>query len=566
MTPQTDLADLDRAALDLLAELARTGGARTRQYSPQRPTERQKLFLDCQHREAFYGGAAGGGKSSALLMAALRHVDVPNYSAILFRRTYADLSKPGALMDRAHEWLQGSGAVWNEQRKQWRFPSGAVLAFGYLENEKDKFRYQGAEFQFVGFDEASQFPESAYLYLFSRLRRLKSAQNVPIRMRAASNPGGVGAHWVKARFIPDGFNPTLARESKVFEKEGRAFVPAQLRDNPHLDREEYELSLQNLDDVTRAQLLEGDWDVFERGNVYPMWSDGVNGRHVITWSQFEGVFGARGIPSHWRGAVGQDWGFNPDPCATVWNFVAAENSALPGAVFCPRLLTCTGHTADEVAEKIATLEGQQRSQIEYRVLSHEASSEQRVYQKLGLNFLKVKPDANGGISQMRHALRVVEPDLPHPFKPWLSGRPNYFVVVPDDQLTNPDGDRGLALLREEFAVYRYIDTSPTEQRGSPKVAPYDFFNHCMDAQRFVAARWFARAEPLTESEKEELALPAGWRRENAPPLGTWRREGWEMAREAYRGVQKGIAKENGSDGFVQGDDWQPGEGLIGTEW
>ena len=63
-------------------------------YCPEEPSLTQKVFLRTYAQEGLFGGAAGGGKSSALLMAALQYVDVPNYSAIIFRRTYADLALP----------------------------------------------------------------------------------------------------------------------------------------------------------------------------------------------------------------------------------------------------------------------------------------------------------------------------------------------------------------------------------------------------------------------------------------------------------------------------------------
>ena len=55
-------------------------------YSPHDPTPPQAAFLklsDLGVSEALYGGAAGGGKSDALLMDALRYVDVPGYSALI---------------------------------------------------------------------------------------------------------------------------------------------------------------------------------------------------------------------------------------------------------------------------------------------------------------------------------------------------------------------------------------------------------------------------------------------------------------------------------------------------
>jgi len=180
-------------------------------------------------------------------MAALQYVEEKNYNAILFRRTYRDLALPSALMDRSKQWLCGSKTRWNEIEHCWTFPSGAKLQFGYLEVEADKYRYQGAEFDFVGFDELTQFTESQYTYLFSRLRR-GADSNIPLRMWSASNPGGVGHNWVKQRFIVEG------------QKHGRVFVPAFLSDNPYVDKESYIQNLMRLDSTTRKQLLEGSWD------------------------------------------------------------------------------------------------------------------------------------------------------------------------------------------------------------------------------------------------------------------------------------------------------------------
>ena len=544
---QLDLSKLTEAEaveLETLLDIE----SRTSPYSPHEPTDRQRLFLKLPHSEAFYGGAAGGGKSDALLMAALQYADVPGYSALILRRTYQDLSKPGALMDRSRAWLAGSGARWNEQKKQWRFPSGAVVAFGYLENDADRYQFQGAEYQGIFFDELTQFNESSYTYLFSRLRRLANT-NVPIRMRSASNPGGIGAEWVQQRFIPDDWTPEQGRELAVIEKNGRAFVPAKLVDNPHLDQESYERSLHELDEVTRAQLLDGDWQVRERGNIYKAWTDGPNSRHVITWSQFKSVFKVSHIPSHWLGACGQDWGFDPDPCATIWNFVAGENSPLPGAIFCPAILTCRAKIPDHVADEMKQIEEREEwaGRVQYRVMSHEASSQRETYAvKHGLGFEKWKPDAHGGIAQMQNALRLRNLDEPHPFKPWLTGRPNYYVIVPDDQLINPKGDEGLALLRAEFGQYRYVEERITPHLGASRIVPYKHFDHFMDAQRGIAARWFADVKEMTREEKVEAYLPANLRLDAMKDVPY--NEGREMSRaRALAQVDQEIEQETHSE-------------------
>lgn len=220
-------------------------------FIPVQPFDRQVEFLTAREREVFYGGAAGGGKSVALMVAALQYVQVPHYSALILRRTYPELDQEGGLISIGHEWLQGTGADWNEQKKRWTFPSGATLQFGHMEHEKDRYRYQGSSFHFIGFDELTQFTEAQYRFMFRSLRK-RDDDWIPLRVRSTGNPGGPGHEWVKARFI-DG---------------NRRFIPATWRENPFLDRDDYETALDNLDVITRQYLKEGRWDVRIDGGLF----------------------------------------------------------------------------------------------------------------------------------------------------------------------------------------------------------------------------------------------------------------------------------------------------------
>lgn len=202
--------------------------------------------------EVLYGGACGGGKSDWLLMAALQYVGEKGYSAIIFRQSFSDLALPGALIDRAHDWLDDTDARWDGQTHTWTFPSGAKLAFGYLTNEQDAKRYKSAEFQFIGFDQVEEIEEEYYKFLFSRARRLK-ASHVPLRVWSTANPDGLP--WVKQRFITE-------------KSRDRVFIPAKLGDNQYLDQESYVKSLANLDPVKKKQLLEGDWEVTPGGKIF----------------------------------------------------------------------------------------------------------------------------------------------------------------------------------------------------------------------------------------------------------------------------------------------------------
>lgn len=162
---------------------------------------------------------------------------------------------------------------WSEKDKQYTFPAGATLNFGYLESVNDCYRYQGAEFQYIGMDEVTHIEPNNYRYLFSRLRKPLTLK-VPLRYRATANPGGQFGDYYYQRFFVDG------------PDKGRIFVGAGLDDNPYLDAEAYRASLDELDPIEREQLLNGNWEIRAQGDMFSRhWFIAVPAHEIPTGAQ-----------------------------------------------------------------------------------------------------------------------------------------------------------------------------------------------------------------------------------------------------------------------------------------
>ena len=238
----------------------------------------QTAFLAANEREVLYGGSAGGGKSYAMLADPLRYMGHPSFSGLLLRHTTEELRE---LIFKSQELYPKiwKGIKWSERKMQWVAPSGARLWMSYLDRDDDVLRYQGLAFSWIGFDELTQWGTPfAWNYMRSRLR--STSPDLPVYMRATTNPGGRGHHWVKKMFIDPSpynisFNATdieTGEELKYpagHQKAGqplfkRRFIPARLTDNPYLSEQgDYEAMLLSLPEQQRRQLLEGDWDIKE---------------------------------------------------------------------------------------------------------------------------------------------------------------------------------------------------------------------------------------------------------------------------------------------------------------
>ncbi len=294
----------------------------------------QTDFLAAGEKDVLYGGAAGGGKSFAMIIDPLRYCHKKAHRALILRRSMPELRE---MIDKSRELYPQAfpGARFREVEKLWNFPSGAKIEFGFLERDADVYRYQGQAYSWIGFDEITHLPtEFSWNYLASRLRT--TDPKIQTYLRCTANPGGVGSHWVKKRYIePAEHNTSFLGHDGL----SRKFIPAKLADNPYLAKDGmYEQMLMSLPPIQRRQLLEGNWDVAE-GAAFVEFDPDV---HVIT--PFE-------LPIAWERLKGIDYGYASESCC-LWGIMDIND----GTLIIYRELYRKGLTGEELAIIISDME------------------------------------------------------------------------------------------------------------------------------------------------------------------------------------------------------------------
>lgn len=291
------------------------------------PQPKQAAFMARPEYEALYGGAAGGGKSDALVVEALRQVGIPHYKALIVRKTYPQLAE---LIDKSLNYYPRAypKARYNASAHTWNFPSGAKILFGSMQYTKDRTRYQGQAYDFIGFDELTHFTWDEYSYLFSRNR--PNGPGTRVYIRASANPGGVGHGWVKERFVTAGKPMTTIWEDVTWRdpsgqehraRQSRIFVPSSVFDNPALlnNDPDYVRRLASMPEAERKALLYGDWDTFS-GQVFTEWRNDPDHYEDRLWTHVIHPFR---VPDSWRVWRGFDWGYSR-PFSVGWYAVDHE--------------------------------------------------------------------------------------------------------------------------------------------------------------------------------------------------------------------------------------------------
>ena len=217
------------------------------------PNEKQKMFLADHHKHIAFGGARGGGKSWAVRDKAKRLcLRFPGIKVLIVRRSFPELVNNH--INQLREELHGI-ARYNKTEKVFTFPNGSTIKFGYCNNDRDLDQYQGAEYDVIFLDEATQLQEEWIKKITACVRGVNS---FPKRIYYTCNPGGASHGYIKRLFIDRQFQ---AGE----DPEDYSFIQAHVTDNKALmeSQPDYIKQLKALPPKLKEAWLYGRWDIFE---------------------------------------------------------------------------------------------------------------------------------------------------------------------------------------------------------------------------------------------------------------------------------------------------------------
>ena len=219
----------------------------------QRPSPKQILFLKDHHKHVLFGGARGGGKSWCVRDKAKRlALRYPGIRLLIVRRTYQELE------NNHIQPLQGELAgiaKYIKAQRQFFFPNGSTIRFGYCAGDGDLDQYQGAEYDVIFLDEATQLKE---LWIRKITACVRGVNGFPKRVYYTCNPGGVSHGYMKRLFIDRVYDPGE-------NPEDYSFIQSLVTDNLALmeSQPDYVNQLKAMPPKLRSAWLEGRWDVFE---------------------------------------------------------------------------------------------------------------------------------------------------------------------------------------------------------------------------------------------------------------------------------------------------------------
>ena len=216
-------------------------------------SDKQYRFLASGKKYVGFGGARGGGKSwSVRTKAKILAAAYPGIKLLIVRRTFPELVNNH--INQLRDELNGI-ARYNKTEKIFTFANGSTIKFGYCNNDKDLDQYQGAEYDVIFLDEATQLQE---MWIKKITACVRGVNEFPKRVYFTCNPGGASHSYFKRLFIDGQYEG--GEDPNEYE-----FIQALATDNKALmaSQPDYIKQLEALPPKLREAWLYGRWDIFE---------------------------------------------------------------------------------------------------------------------------------------------------------------------------------------------------------------------------------------------------------------------------------------------------------------
>lgn len=270
----------------------------------------QEMFLRCPVFEVLYEGTRGPGKTDALIMDFAQHVGQgwgADWRGVLFRRTFPELSD---VIAKTEKWFRSifPKAVYNKADHSWTWPTGEQLLFRHMLKESDYYAYHGHAYPWIGWEELTTWPtDKCYKVMMSCSRSTR--KGMPRKVRATTNPYGIGHNWVKGRWRLPGWRRKIIKEDGEPDRvaihghisENRLLLDA---DPGYINR--LKAAARNPSEL--AAWIDGSWEIISGGMFDDVFSQQVHVLPSIPWES---------IPKSWRIDRAFDWG-SSKPFAVGW--------------------------------------------------------------------------------------------------------------------------------------------------------------------------------------------------------------------------------------------------------
>jgi len=226
------------------------------------------------------------------LLIALKFMQAPRATGVIFRRNRPMLTAPGSIWHEAvalYQSIYPEGLRIRHRDMEIIFPNGSLLKFSHMQYESNMYDHKGAQYSLVIFDEATDFTEPMIVYLLSRMRNAYVGHSPQMFLMTNPDFNSFLRLWIQDYYLDSRGIPIHERagNKRWFYRQGNtmiwyaskeeaeqvhgvgddngvssfAFIGATCVDNPPLlkAQPDYITKLKNMERVEMERLLLGSW-------------------------------------------------------------------------------------------------------------------------------------------------------------------------------------------------------------------------------------------------------------------------------------------------------------------